>query len=288
MSRADSSLRLGIFAKTFAGSDPELVLRSAVTAGFHAAHYNMACSGLASMPDEVTEVDTNGIAAAVQATGVTLCGLSATYNMIHPNPRVRESGLRQLALLAAVAQKLSIKVLTLCTGTRDAADQWRHHPDNQSAEAWHDLLINMEMAVAIAARHDILLGIEPELANVVNSPDAALRLLTEMQSDRIGIVIDPANLFHVISLDEQRRIVADAVDRLAPHLIMAHAKDRNGQGQPVAAGQGIIDFSSYFRLLRNAGFDGAVVTHGLAADEAESAFETLRRAADNAGFEWER
>ncbi len=49
-------MRLGIFAKTFPGSDPAAVLGAVKAAGFDAAQYNFACSGLPSMPDEVSPV----------------------------------------------------------------------------------------------------------------------------------------------------------------------------------------------------------------------------------------
>ena len=35
-------MRLGIFAKTFAGADPAAVLGAAKAAGYAAVHYNMA------------------------------------------------------------------------------------------------------------------------------------------------------------------------------------------------------------------------------------------------------
>jgi len=44
-------MRIGVFAKTFAGSDPRGVLAQVAGAGFTTTQYNMSCSGLASLPD---------------------------------------------------------------------------------------------------------------------------------------------------------------------------------------------------------------------------------------------
>lgn len=41
-------IRLGIFARTFEGTDPGAVLRAVAGSGFSCAQYNMACSGLAA------------------------------------------------------------------------------------------------------------------------------------------------------------------------------------------------------------------------------------------------
>ena len=58
-------VRLGIFAKTFEGTDPALVLDQVAATGFSATQYNMACSGLPSMPDHIPE----GAAEAVAHAG---------------------------------------------------------------------------------------------------------------------------------------------------------------------------------------------------------------------------
>jgi sugar phosphate isomerase/epimerase len=261
-------VKLGIFAKTFGGHDPLTVLQAVKDAGFSQCHYNMSCSGLAAMPAQVQTQTVTDIQRAVNATGVSLCGLSATFNMVHPDRNVRDTGLRSLDVLGGVAKDLDITLLTLCTGSRDPDDQWRHHPDNPSAEAWKDLCQSMAAACVIAERHGVYLGIEPETANVVNSSRAAERLLKEMGSDRIRFVIDPANLFHQASMEEQQHLVFDAINRLMPCIAMAHAKDRDATGQAVAAGQGVVDFEFYFKQLHAAGFGGSVVTHGLAANDA--------------------
>jgi sugar phosphate isomerase/epimerase len=270
-------VRLGIFAKTFAGDDPLTVLRAARAIGYSSCHYNMTCSGLASVPESIDPQKIADVRDAVDVTVVSLCGLSATFNMIHPDPVEREKGLRGLEVLAAAAQALSIPFLTLCTGSRDGKDQWRHHPENQLPAAWRDLCQSMAAGIAIAEKYDIWLGVEPEIANVVNSAAAAERLLHDMGSDRIKIVIDPANLFHAATLQEQHEIVAKSVGRLAPHIVMAHAKDRDAAGRPVVAGRGVIDFEFYFKQLQHAGFDGPVVTHGLKAEDAKMANTYLER-----------
>jgi sugar phosphate isomerase/epimerase len=166
--------------------------------------------------------------------------------------------------------------VTLCTGTRDPEDQWRHHPDNASPEAWRDLLKSFEAAVAIAEAHGIVLGIEPELANVVNSATAARRLIAEMKSDRIRIVLDPANLAEQAQPQQRRRIIEEAVDILADHIVMAHAKDRNEDGGVAAPGQGVIDFGHFLSCLRSSDFDGPVVAHGFDAGEAPEVARFLK------------
>ncbi|MDZ4392768.1 sugar phosphate isomerase/epimerase [Cypionkella sp.] len=270
-------MRLGIFAKTFAGSDPGTVLAASKAAGFACVQYNMACSGLAAMPDALSAGEVAAVASAGKASGVAIAAVSGTYNMIHPDPAVRAKGLARLEVLLRNARAMGAGMVTLCTGTRDAADQWRHHPDNASPEAWADLLAEMGKACALAEPLGIKLGIEPELANVVDTAPRARALIDTLQSPALAIVLDPANLFEVAALDAQRDLLCRAIDLLADRIAMAHAKDRDGSGGFATAGKGVVNFPHFLGALKAAGFDGDLVTHGLAADEAAGVADYLGR-----------
>jgi sugar phosphate isomerase/epimerase len=261
-------MQLGIFAKTFPGTDPLTVLSAVRDSGYAATQFNLACCGLPSMPDHVPEAAVASIADAAEATGVSLVALSGTYNMAHPDKKVRDTGLSQLDVVIETAARLGIPLVTLCTGTRNPDDQWAHHPDNATPAAWADMAAEMAKALELAEKHGVALGIEPEQANIVTSAGDAVRLIGEMSSKRLKIVLDPANLFEAATVEEARDIVARAVDTAAGHIAMAHAKDRHADGRFATAGKGIVDFPDFLARLKAADFDGPLVTHGLQADEA--------------------
>lgn len=271
-------MKLGIFAKTFAGTDPHPVLRHVADAGYAFAQYNMACSGLPSMPDEIDAAQAQAVANAAGQSGVEIAAVSGTYNMIHPDRAEREAGHRRLAVIAGRCKAMNTRLITLCTGTRDPHDQWKEHADNDTPEAWRDLVDAMETVIAIADRHDVDLGIEPELANVVNSAEKARRLIDEMQSPRLKIVLDPANLLEKATTAEQRDIVSAGIELLADRIVMAHAKDRNADGSFATAGKGVLDYPHYLGRLKAIGFHGSLVAHGLSASEAAGVADFLKTA----------
>ena len=271
-------MRLGIFAKTFPGSDPDTVLRQA--AEYSCVQFNMACAGLPAMPDAIDPAVCASIVAAARRNSVAIVALSGTYNMIHPDPAVRAAGLARLDVMLGAAAAMEVSLVTLCTGTRDATDQWRHHPDNASPEAWRDLNAEMTQAVALADRHGVDLGIEPERANVVRDAAAAKRLLDEQGFSRLRIVLDPANLVEADDAVPWHDTIAHAVALLGPHIAMAHAKDRAANNGFATVGRGAIDFRHFIGCLRNAKFDGPLVTHGLAANEAAGVATFLRGVLD--------
>lgn len=265
-------MQAGIFAKTFPGRDPQTVLAAVQGAGFAAAQYNLACSGLPSMPEHVPDGTAAAMVAAAANTGVALAALSGTGNMAHPDPAHRKAVVRQLRAVIGCAAQAGIPMVTLCTGTRDPADQWRFHADNTTPEAWADMRATMAEVCDLAEMAGVLLGIEPEQANVVQSVADALRLARELQTDRIRIVLDPANLFESGPAPDMARAVAEA----APLLGLVHAKDRRTDGQVAPPGDGAVDFPALFAGLRGVGYDGAVITHGIELPDVPQTAQRLR------------
>ncbi len=261
-------MKLGIFAKTFPGEAPLPVLRAVRAAGYAAVQYNMACSGLGALPDIIPDAAADAVAAAAAETGVEIAAISATYNMTDPDPGRRVAGRAGFAAIAAAAPRIGSRLITVCSGSRDPDDQWRAHPDNDTPAAWDEMIAEFHEIVPVAERHGVMIGVEPELGNVVSSPERARRLIALFPGGPIRIVLDPANLFERTGPGEAAAIVDAAVDLLGPHIALAHAKDRDADGGFATAGRGVVDWPRYLAALRRARFDGALVTHGLTAAEA--------------------
>ncbi|MBE3088632.1 MAG: sugar phosphate isomerase/epimerase, partial [Chloroflexi bacterium] len=220
------------------------------------------------------------------ARRLTMTAVSGTFNMIHPDPLKRQEGLRRLRVLAAACQPLGTSIITLCTGTRHPENMWRWHPDNDTPAAWHDLLLAMQAALEIAETYHVTLVIEPETSNVVNGASRGRRLLDEMRSPRLKVVMDAANLFHVAELDRMAEVLDQAFELLGQDVVLAHAKDIALDGNVVAAGKGRLDYDRYLALLDVAGYRGPLILHSLDESEVPGSLAFLRAklAKKNVGF----
>lgn len=273
----------GIFSKTFATASVDENFALIKQLGFQGTQFNYASAGLPSLPTAIPASILEEINTARIKHQVKIEAISATFNLTHPDPAVIARGMASLEVIAASATTLRCPLLTLCSGTLDADDQWRAHPENNSPAAWRTLLRSMEQALAIADQYQVDLGIEPELANIVNSAPRARQLLDALQHPRLKIIFDPANLFEKADAAQQQRIIGDALDLLAPVIAIAHAKDRDASGEFVTAGHGVLDYPWYINALNAAGFDGCVVTHGLPAEDAAGVSALLARLMPQAG-----
>jgi sugar phosphate isomerase/epimerase len=288
MSKVVSEVRLGVFAKTFARSSPEGVFDALARHDLRETQFNMSVAGLRPMPDEIAPSLADRVREAAAERNIALVAISGTFNMIHPDATVRRDGLRRLGVLAGACERLGTSTVTLCTGTRDPEDMWRRHPDNGTPEAWRDLLAAMQVALETAEGHGVTLAFEPETGNVVDSAEKGRRLLDEMRSPRLKVIMDAANLFDAEDparrLSRSEEILEEAFELLGGDLLLAHAKDVKVSGEVVAAGKGDLDYALYLKHLIEAGYGGPLVMHGLAEEEVEGSLAFLRRKLAEAGI----
>ncbi|GAC1425504.1 MAG: sugar phosphate isomerase/epimerase [Ktedonobacteraceae bacterium] len=268
-------MQLGIFAKTFARPTVEDVFDAVRAHGLRCVQFNLSCAGVPSLPDEIASSLLTRIREAAQSRDIEIAAVSGTYNMIHPDQEVRQRGLRRLRTLAAACQGLGTAIITLCTGTRDPIDMWHWHPENASPQSWSDLLRAMEAALRIAEEEQVMLAFEPERANVVSTAAHGHALLTAMQSPRLKVVIDPANLIVPDDARPMRQVLDETFDLLGEHIVIAHAKDRGADDSFLAAGEGILDYDHYLCLLLASAFSGPLIIHGLAEVQVDAALQFI-------------
>lgn len=272
----------GIFAKTFARPSVGEVFRAVAKHHLRAAHFNYACAGLPSLPEEIDPALADRVRKSAAEHRVAIVAVSGTFNMIHPEVTQRRDGLHKLEVIAGACEHLGTKLITLCTGTRDPENLWRHHPENDSPAAWRDLLVTMTKALTVADKHGVDLGIEPEVGNVVSSASHARRLLDEFKSPRLKIVLDPANLFRPGDLGRSEEIFDEAFDRLGADIAIAHAKElgTDGHAATLALGKGVLDWERYVSGLRAVKFNGPIIMHGFDEVHVAASLKFLRGVLD--------
>lgn len=267
----------GIFAKTFVRPSLDEVFAAVARHRIHCVQFNFSSAGLPSLPNEVDPAVPDHIRKSAMQHRIEIAAVSGTFNMIHPDASMRRDGLRKLEVIAGSCRLLGTKLVTLCTGTRDANDMWRGHPENDSDDAWHDLTTTLTKALTTAAKHDITLGIEPETGNVINSARKARRLLDEMKSPRLKIIFDAANLFGPSDLRRMTEILEEAVDLLGPDIGLVHAKELGaGHAHNLQLGKGVLDWDRYVALLREANYTGPWIIHGVEEKDVDPSLEFLR------------
>lgn len=261
-------MKLGVFAKTFAGTDPLTVLSASRAAGFETVQYNMSCSGIGSLPETIDEATARQVQGAGREAGVGMAAISATYNMTDPDPERLASGRRAFQAICDKTPAMGSNLVTVCSGSKHPQDKWHNHPANKDKQSWAEMCREFEIICTHAAQQGVLIGVEPEPANIVCNADRAASLIADFPGSPIRIVLDPANMIEDVAPEDHRRTIDQAFDLLGDHLVLAHAKDRFANGRVAPAGRGVVDWTHFLGCLAAIGFNGALVAHGMSASEA--------------------
>lgn len=266
-----------IFSRTYPMKSIEAVLATIRADGFAGAQMNLSSFGLDSLPESLPEGSIEEGRAVAAKLGIKLAALSGTYNMALAERTARLAMRPRFRNVAIAARRMGAPVVTLCTGSRSPESMWTDHPENSSQAAWHDLTDELAFALDVAEEFSLSLGIEPEPGNVICDAKAARRMLDQLKSPRLKIILDAANIVPLAQLERQNEIVDEALDLLAGDIVLAHAKDMTAKGEVVAPGKGAIDLERFVQKLEAARFTGALIGHGFDASASAEAGRELRR-----------
>ena len=272
------AMKVGALIGVFARPTLEARLDAAKAQRLDCVQVAMDCVGLPFMPDEIPSEAADRIRREAAARGIEVSAVQGTFNMCHPDVAERALGLRRLRRLAEACPRMGVSMIHICTGTRNRGSIWSGHPDNNTPEAWRDMTACVREAAKIAEETKVVLGFEPEVHNIVDSPEESRRLIDDVGSPNLKVCIDGANLFHKGQLARMDEVLDHAFELIGRDIVMAHAKDldHDGDAGDLPAGHGKLDYDRYLSLLHKYGFEGPLLLHSLSESQVPECVGFLR------------
>lgn len=100
---------------------------------------------------------------------------------------------------------------------------------------------NLRPVVKYAEQMGGLVAIEPVMRHIVCNPVRARRVLDEIGSPNLRIILDPVNLLEIYNYEKQDEIIDEAIELLGKDVAVLHVKDfaiTDGRLVSVPVGQG--------------------------------------------------
>jgi sugar phosphate isomerase/epimerase len=126
-------------------------------------------------------------------------------------------------------------------------------------ERWEELrerlVDRLGELVTYAAERGVVVAIEPHVGAALDRPERALWLLRAIDSPWLRLNLDHSH-FEAAGL-----AMTETVPALGPHSVHTHVKDVRGRAphhEFLIPGESDFDYPAFLRLLRDAGYDGAV------------------------------
>lgn len=274
-------MELGIFSRTYEYSTPEESFDRMSRDGIYRCQLNLSNGGMPTLPEKADEKKLHRLLSVLEDYNIKCDGLSGTFNMIDPGSDARERGIRQFEHQCEIAAMLNIPLVSLCTGSKNLKSKWEWHDDNLKESSWTELMHSTERILRFAETYGVVLGVETEVNNIINTAERARRYLDEFKSPNLKIIMDGANLMTAQSIGSMHAVLDQAFDALGADIVSAHAKDlyldESGKIAYTAPGKGLLDFGYYIAGLKNAGYKGSLIMHGFGESDVAFSRDSLTK-----------
>jgi sugar phosphate isomerase/epimerase len=219
-------------------------------------------------------------AAPFAAEGVRVACVNGTTDLLDPDLARRHRGLLRLHALIRRCRDFGTPLLVTETGSLSPPSPPAGYAETRTPPAREELLIILEVALELARSCGVTLLLKPAEHHAFATAEDAGWLWDRLGgTGSLGFVLDPAVL---LLTSDPARLSTDlpaVTRRLAPLAPVVHAKDlrRTPAGATLPrAGQGELDYASFFRTLRECAAYPAVILEHLRPEEAAATAVLLR------------
>ena len=141
----------------------------------------------------------------------------------------------------------------LCVGTETPPAEGPEGEACRTEDGYQLFLKRVKPLVAEAEELGVTLAIEPVCTHIIHDAATAERMLADLGSDHVRIILDAVNLIDSAHISSADALIRDAVRRLGDRVCVLHMKDFLPQQgaerpKPVPCGQGGMDYSARLEL----------------------------------------
>jgi sugar phosphate isomerase/epimerase len=266
---------LGIFSTVITGGTPEEVVHRTHGYGLRSVQFVPRGAELGVGFDteraEGAEASFERWAQAYRREGIEICGVGGYLNILHPDPERRRHNIATLKSYMRGTKALGCRYISTETGTYAPTGDWDFDPRNRTPAAWEDLHRVTDELLAVAVQENVVLLYEPYIVNVCSTPELGATFVRDVNSEHLAMLMDPTNWFEadMVRPELVRGVIERGFAAERGLFRLAHAKDVTpaapGSRKPglPGPGQGMLDYGTYVRLLKEHGYTGPLIIEHL-------------------------
>ena len=182
---------------------------------------------------------------------VDIAVLGCYLNLATPNPEQLKKITNRYMAHIRFASWLGCGVVGTETGAPN--ETYSFVPQCHGEEALQTFITNLRPIVKYAEQMGVVMAIEPVWKHIVCTPGRARRVLDEIASPNLQIILDPVNLLDFCNYQDQEAIVKEAIEVLGPDVAMVHLKDCmpvDGKLEAMGCGQGMMKYEAVLKFIK--------------------------------------
>ncbi len=182
---------------------------------------------------------------------VDIAVLGCYLNLANPNSEQLKKAMNRYMAHVRFASWLGCGVVGTETGAPN--ETYSYVPECHGEEALRIFIGNLRPIVKYAEQMGVVMAIEPVWRHIVYNPGRARRVLDEIGSPNLQIILDPVNLLDISNYQDQEAIVEEAIEVLGPDVAMVHLKDympTEGKLEAMACGLGRMQYGTVLKFIK--------------------------------------
>jgi sugar phosphate isomerase/epimerase len=218
------------------------------------------------------------IASAYRSAEITIHSIGVYTNLIHPDPAERAANLAYFEAMMKIGAAMDVHTFITEAGHYQADGPAPAVAYHFQEEVWKQMVLTGKELAQCASRHGATVLFEPFYRGFLASAKRTQRFIEQVDSPRIRVLLDPANLLEVDDLEEMFR-------QLAPWIDALHAKDRKLHvDRGVPAGQGDLDYKKFVTLAARHTPQAPLILEYVGRSDYRQALAHLQSALRKAGL----
>jgi sugar phosphate isomerase/epimerase len=183
------------------------------------------------------------IAAIYRDAGINIHSIGVYTNLIHPDEAEVNANLAYFESMMEIGGHMNVRTFINEAGHyHDEKVPAPRVPLYFQDAVWPRMVATARRLGEMAEKHDAKVLFEPYFQSFFASAKRVRLFMEELNSPRLRVLLDPANLIELNDLDEM-------FNQLTPWIDCLHAKDRKHHtSRGVAAGQGDVDYQRFVTL----------------------------------------
>lgn len=219
--------------------------------GFSCAHLALQKAlddfAMEDAPEKLTMDFATQVRQTFQAQGMECAVLGCYLNLADPDAESRARTQEIYRAHLRFAPMMGARVVG--TETPASPKSRFSEPARESEDAYRLVVDSLKTVARFAREEGAILAVEPVYTHIISTPERAERMLDEIHSDHVKIILDAVNLLAPENVERADDVIAEAIRRFGDQVMVLHMKDYEplpDKIRSIACGTGVMN---YDRLL---------------------------------------
>lgn len=228
--------------------------------------------------EQITETLAKEINKAATTHNVKVAVLGCYINLIHPDEVLRQQLLQRVKGYLARAGAIGASVVATETGSIDPS--FKFTTDNFTEQPFQAVLESIRQIMPAAEQNDIDFAIEPGLNHPIYSIATTKRVLANIASPNLNVLLDPASLVYHGKNTDEIEIIKEAFAAFGDKIVAVHLKDyvfdEQGLIKIVVPGMGLAPLHKAIKTVTNLAPNVPILMDELPSGTVNEAIDKMR------------